>query len=168
MVSKVIPFCIFSGHPVKQKCFKILSLHWTELWRPVFPIISFFGPSVMFTVNSKKWQFVKQIWNASSSLLTIWGSAGKSAMCCGARMVKKIFVWFQLFHVLWLLPNFFSTLPLLCSSIPRLSPPSISYRSLQNTEWLNLHLGTCFPCTVCDGPATRHWTGKHRLIRWAW
>ena len=44
-----------------KNCSKALSRHGTELWMLDFLIILFFGPSVMLTTDSKKWQIFRPI-----------------------------------------------------------------------------------------------------------
>ena len=44
-----------------KSCYIVLSRQWTELWMPDFLIILFFGPSVLLTTDSKKWQIVRPI-----------------------------------------------------------------------------------------------------------
>ena len=54
-------FSIFLDTQQNKNCSKVLSRHGTELWMPDFLIILFFGPSVMLTTNSKKWQVFRLI-----------------------------------------------------------------------------------------------------------
>ena len=54
-------FSIFLDTQQNKNCSNILSRHGTELWMPDFLIILFFGPSVMLTTDSKKWQIFRPI-----------------------------------------------------------------------------------------------------------
>ena len=54
-------FSIILDTQQNKNCSKVMSRHGTELWMSDFLIILFFGPSVMLSTTSKKWQIFRPI-----------------------------------------------------------------------------------------------------------